>query len=139
MADEIDKSKYKYKDEKGYYALTNTFDSISSPLSKNKNRGYIVYYREEDKDVVVRDEYNRETDTFGPVDEELVRKGHIPISLLEMSATPLNNHIDVEVNPEDVIKEGMIKEDVIVNEGIKKEDKRLKRVELIRLKLTQLF
>lgn len=49
----------------------------------------------------------------------------IPNILLEMSATPLNDHIDVEVNPEDVIKEGMIKEDVIVNEGIKKEDKSL--------------
>lgn len=49
----------------------------------------------------------------------------IPSILLEMSATPLNDHIDVEVNPEDVIKEGMIKEDVIVNEGIKREDKSL--------------
>lgn len=79
IADEIDRSKYKYKDEKGYYALTNTFDSINSPLSKNKNRGYTVYYRESDKDVIVRDEYNRENNTFGPVDNELLKKGYIPI------------------------------------------------------------
>lgn len=57
--------------------------------------------------------------------QEFINTIIIPDILLEMSATPLNNHIDVEVNPEDVIKEGMIKEDVIVNEGIKKEDKRL--------------
>ena len=49
----------------------------------------------------------------------------VPNILLEMSATPLNDHIDVEVSAEDVIKEGMIKEDVIVNEGIKKDDKSL--------------
>lgn len=46
----------------------------------------------------------------------------IPEITLEMSATPLADHIDVEVDPEDVIAEGMIKEDVIVNEGIKKDD-----------------
>lgn len=57
--------------------------------------------------------------------QEFINTIIIPNILLEMSATPLNNHIDVEVNPEDVIKEGMIKEDVIVNEGIKKEDKSL--------------
>ena len=57
--------------------------------------------------------------------QEFINTIIIPNILLEMSATPLNNHIDVEVSPEDVIKEGMIKEDVIVNEGIKKEDKSL--------------
>lgn len=57
--------------------------------------------------------------------QEFINTIIIPSILLEMSATPLNDHIDVEVNPEDVIKEGMIKEDVIVNEGIKKEDKTL--------------
>ena len=57
--------------------------------------------------------------------QEFINTIIIPNILLEMSATPLNDHIDVEVNPEDVIKEGMIKEDVIVNEGIKKEDKSL--------------
>lgn len=57
--------------------------------------------------------------------QEFINTIVIPDILLEMSATPLNNHIDVEVNPEDVIKEGMIKEDVIVNEGIKKDDKSL--------------
>lgn len=57
--------------------------------------------------------------------QEFINTIVIPNILLEMSATPLNNHIDVEVSTEDVIKEGMIKEDVIVNEGIKKEDKSL--------------
>ena len=57
--------------------------------------------------------------------QEFINTIIIPNVLLEMSATPLNDHIDVEVNPEDVINEGMIKEDVIVNEGIKKEDKSL--------------
>lgn len=57
--------------------------------------------------------------------QEFINTIIIPSTLLEMSATPLNNHIDVEVDPEDVIREGMIKEDVIVNEGIKKEDKTL--------------
>ncbi|MBE6141554.1 MAG: hypothetical protein E7175_01755 [Erysipelotrichaceae bacterium] len=57
--------------------------------------------------------------------QEFINTIIIPNILLEMSATPLNDHIDVEVNPKDVIKEGMIKEDVIVNEGIKKEDKSL--------------
>lgn len=42
-----------------------------------------------------------------------------------MSATPLNNHIDVEVEAQKVVDEGMIKEDVIVNQGINKEDKTL--------------
>lgn len=49
----------------------------------------------------------------------------IPQITIEMSATPLSKHIDVEVNPQDVIDEGMIKEDVIVNEGISKEDRSL--------------
>ena len=44
----------------------------------------------------------------------------IPQITLEMSATPLGRDPDVIVDPEDVIKAGMIKEDVIVNEGIKK-------------------
>lgn len=57
--------------------------------------------------------------------QEFINAIIFPNILLEMSATPLNDHIDVEVNPEDVIKEGMIKEDVIVNEGIKKDDKSL--------------
>ena len=57
--------------------------------------------------------------------QEFINTIIIPNILLEMSATPLNDHIDVTVDPEDVIKEGMIKEDVIVNEGIKKEDKSL--------------
>lgn len=48
-----------------------------------------------------------------------------PQITLKMSATPLDNHIDVEVNPQDVIDEGMIKRDVIVNEGISKKDRSL--------------
>ena len=46
-----------------------------------------------------------------------------PDIVLEMSATPLNDHIDVEIKPIKVIDEGMIKEDVIVNEGVSKEDR----------------
>ena len=45
-----------------------------------------------------------------------------PDIILEMSATPLHDHIDVTINHEDVIAEGMIKEDIIVNEGIRKGD-----------------
>jgi type III restriction enzyme len=44
-----------------------------------------------------------------------------PDIVLEMSATPLNDHIDVEVESDDVVAEGMIKQDVIVNEGIRKQ------------------
>ena len=79
ISSEIDTKKYKYKDKKGYYAMTNTFDSINSPLSKNKNRGYTVYYRESDEDVIVKDEYDRLTDTFGSYDENLISEGYIPI------------------------------------------------------------
>ena len=46
----------------------------------------------------------------------------IPNITLEMSATPLSDHIDVEIESQKVIDEGMIKEDVIVNEGIDKKD-----------------
>lgn len=41
----------------------------------------------------------------------------IPDVVLEMSATPLNR-ADVVIDAEDVIKEGMIKNNIIVNEGI---------------------
>jgi adenine-specific DNA-methyltransferase len=76
---DIDSTKYKYKDERGYYAITNSFDSINSPLSKNKNRGYTVYYRELDKKVEVRDEYNKETESFGPYCQSLLNDGFVPI------------------------------------------------------------
>lgn len=46
----------------------------------------------------------------------------IPNITIEMSATPLSDHIDVEIEPQKVIDEGMIKEDVIVNEDISKID-----------------
>lgn len=45
-----------------------------------------------------------------------------PDIVLEMSATPLSNHIDVSIDPRDVVAEGMIKEDVIVNKGISASD-----------------
>lgn len=76
---EINNKKYKYKDKNGHYALTNTFDSINSPLSKNKNREYTVYFNEDTKDVIVRDEYNRGTDSFNDFDSDLISKGYIPI------------------------------------------------------------
>ncbi len=47
-----------------------------------------------------------------------------PDMTLEMSATPSSDP-DVFVNPRDVIDEGIIKEDVIVNEGISEEDRTL--------------
>lgn len=53
----------------------------------------------------------------------------IPEITLEMSATPLTDHIDVEINPQDVIDEGMIKKDVIVNEGILKSDVSLANID----------
>ena len=57
--------------------------------------------------------------------QEFINTIIIPNIVLEMSATPLNDHIDVEIEPQRVVDEGMIKEDVIVNQGIKKEDKEL--------------
>ena len=57
--------------------------------------------------------------------QEFINTIIIPNVVLEMSATPLNDHIDVEIEPQRVVDEGMIKEDVIVNQGIKKEDKEL--------------
>lgn len=71
--------KYKYKDSKGYYAITNSFDSINSPLSDNKNRGYTVYYNENKKDAVIKDEYDRDQNSFLSFDKNLISKGYTPI------------------------------------------------------------
>lgn len=79
VTDEIDNKKYKYSDEKGRYALTNGFDSINSPLSANKNRGYTVYYNEQTGNAIVRDEFDREKMTFGDYDTSLLEDGYIPI------------------------------------------------------------
>lgn len=57
--------------------------------------------------------------------QEFINTIIIPNIVLEMSATPLNNHIDVEIETQKVVDEGMINEDVIVNQGINKEDKTL--------------
>ena len=57
--------------------------------------------------------------------QEFINTIIVPNIVLEMSATPLNNHIDVEIEAQKVVDEGMIKEDVIVNQGINKEDKSL--------------
>lgn len=57
--------------------------------------------------------------------QEFINTIIIPNIVLEMSATPLNNRIDVEIEAQKVVDEGMIKEDVIVNQGINKEDKTL--------------
>lgn len=57
--------------------------------------------------------------------QEFINTIIIPNIVLEMSATPLNNHIDVEIEAQKVVDEGMIKEDVIVNQEINKEDKTL--------------
>lgn len=76
---ECDNKKFKYRDNKGLYAITNSFDSINSPLSSNKNRGYTIYYRESDGDAQIRDEFNKETLTFGDYDQSLIANGYIPI------------------------------------------------------------
>ncbi len=47
-----------------------------------------------------------------------------PDMTIEMSATPSSDP-DVDVNPQCVINEGMIKEDIIVNESISEEDRTL--------------
>lgn len=57
--------------------------------------------------------------------QEFINTIIVPNIVLEMSATPLNKHIDVEIEAQKVVDEGMIKEDVIVNQGINKEDKTL--------------
>lgn len=57
--------------------------------------------------------------------QEFINTIIIPNIVLEMSATPLSNHIDVEVDTQAVIDEGMIKESIIVNEGIDQSDKSL--------------
>lgn len=62
----------------------------------------------------------------------------IPDITIEMSATPVGE-IDVEVKPQDVIDEGMIKKDVIVNEGISKEDRSLEEKDSEQLVLEKGF
>ena len=57
--------------------------------------------------------------------QEFINTIIIPNITLEMSATPLSDIVTVEVDPQDVIDEGMIRKDVIVNEGISKEDRNL--------------
>ena len=76
---EVDVRKYKYRDERGRYAITNSFDSINSPLTANKNRGYTVYYLEKTGEALIRDEYNKETNTFLEHDNELIKAGYVPI------------------------------------------------------------
>lgn len=58
--------------------------------------------------------------------QEFINTIICPNIVLEMSATPLSEHIDVVIEPQKVIDEGMIKVDVIVNEGISKEDRSMK-------------
>jgi len=76
---DFDKRKFKHKDEKGYYAITNSFDSINSPLIKNKNRGYTVYYNKNTEEAIIRDEYDRENNKFSEYDNNLIKKGFTPI------------------------------------------------------------
>ena len=76
---ECDDKKFKYKDEKGIYAITNSFDSINSPLSSNRNRGYTIYYRESDGDAQIRDEFDRDSLTFKEYNQGLINDGYIPI------------------------------------------------------------
>lgn len=57
--------------------------------------------------------------------QEFIKTIIMPNVVLEMSATPLNDNISVEIETQKVVDEGMIKEDVIVNQGISKDDKTL--------------
>ena len=75
----IDKSKYKYEDKKGAYAITNSFDSINPPLSANKNRGYTIYYNEKTGDAITKDEYDKERNVFLDYDKSLLSQGYEPI------------------------------------------------------------
>lgn len=75
----VDYKKYKYNDDKGAYAITNSFDSINSPLTSNKNRGYTVYYNEATHDAVIRDEYDKSENSFGDYDQGLISAGYVPI------------------------------------------------------------
>ncbi len=61
--------------------------------------------------------------------QEFINTIICPNIVLEMSATPISEHIDVVVEPQKVIDEGMIKEDVIVNEGISKEDRSMEETD----------
>lgn len=61
--------------------------------------------------------------------QEFINTIICPNIVLEMSATPISEHIDVAVDPQKVIDEGMIKEDVIVNEGISKEDRSMEETD----------
>ena len=76
---EINKSKYKYEDAKGAYAVTNGFDSINSPLTSNKNRGYTVYYNEKTGEAITRDEYDKDNNVFLDYDDDLIAQGYEPI------------------------------------------------------------
>lgn len=58
--------------------------------------------------------------------QEFIKTIIVPNVVLEMSATPLSDVISVEIDSQKVVDEGMIKEDVIVNQGISKNDKTLK-------------
>lgn len=73
---ELDLKKYKHVDKIGRYAITNSFDSINSPLSANRNRGYTIYYSPSTGEALVRDEYDKENGVFGEVDDELISKGY---------------------------------------------------------------
>lgn len=79
IEDKINLAKYKYEDDRGKYALTNGFDSINSPLTANKNRGYTIYYNEKTGEAEVNDEYDKDSGRFLDYDNVLIGKGYIPI------------------------------------------------------------
>src|SRR5699024_9480516 len=76
---DCDISKFKYEDDKGRYAITNSFDSINSPLISNKNRCYTIYYNDSLNEAIVRDEYNKKMNTFEQYNDDLIKKGYVPI------------------------------------------------------------
>lgn len=75
-----DESKYKYRDKKGFYAISNKLNSISSYLPQNKKRGYTIYWKESSGDLKIRHEYDKETLIYKKeFDKTLMKLGYIPI------------------------------------------------------------
>jgi len=83
--------------------------SFLNVIDETKNRGTKI--------VLIVDEAHRGTQAVTTRIKEFRETIIDPTFTIEMSATPINRP-NVNVRVEDVIKEGMIKKDIIVNEGI---------------------
>jgi type III restriction enzyme len=83
--------------------------SFLNVINETKNRGTKI--------VLIVDEAHRGTQAVATRIQEFRETIIDPTFTIEMSATPTNRP-NVNVRVEDVIEEGMIKKDIIVNEGI---------------------